>query len=204
MKRCRLLVPSDLREKEPPLRSRRLEGLGLVEERTEGAHLRRATRESVRKHLVEVRGSAVCSEIGDPHRNLRKAAWAIVARTQFEELVGTDVVRRAEEREQVLGMACQIRKLSVARHPPGQDRRNCLRRVVVDRCRIPVPRSRLPESREIGVSRSVDRAVRPHQRADRKLVEYDHDDRWAIRDFDVRHRRVPSRHGSSNREGDGT
>ena len=87
------------------------------------------------------------------------------------------VVRAAEQREEVVGVVEVEREVVFLREESGEHRRDRAGRPLVHGRRVAVPGRVACEPGEVGVAGGVDLTLRVHERDGRKLVEDDHDDR---------------------------
>ena len=127
-----------------------------------------------REHAVPVHDQRVAQggaeRVAVPQR-------ADVPRTEVgDRLVALHRDRRAHQREQVARQRSVGRHRAPLQHVAGDDGRDRSLGAVVGAARVAEPRRAGRQAREGGVALGVDRAVGPHQRGQRELVEDDHHD----------------------------
>ena len=137
--------------------------------------------EPLRQHEIAVDDLQIVGERGDPVRERVVAALAELLRTELRHrLVGIHRVAAAEQREDVVRVVLRDREQARLRVLAGQDGRNGVGGVLVNRVRVPVPGRRRGERREVREAPGVDQVIRPEQGRLGELVENHEDDRHRV------------------------
>ena len=135
--------------------------LGAAEVPPRAVDGRQLSRIPLREHQVQVDDAEVVCERADPVfrgrvARLRRVRAELLRAQVREPLDDLEVVAAAEEREQVLRMVAQDRKLVGLRELPVEDRRDRVLGVRMDGRRVPEPRRVAGERREVRPARAVD------------------------------------------------